>query len=68
VRELVNTRQFAGTYTIIWDGKNNSGKEVASGIYFYLLKAADCKETKKLVLLKWANVGIQKNSWWNNIH
>ena len=52
MRELVNTRQFAGTYTIIWDGKNNSGKEVASGIYFYQLKVDDFSETKKLVLIK----------------
>jgi len=35
-----------------WDGKNNSGKEVASGIYFYQLRAGDYKETRKLVLIK----------------
>ncbi|KPL04738.1 MAG: hypothetical protein AMJ73_03765 [candidate division Zixibacteria bacterium SM1_73] len=65
VRELVNTRQSPGNYTIIWDGKDNNGKEVASGIYFYQLtvrqahppeqsrgKAGNYKETRKLVLIK----------------
>jgi hypothetical protein len=65
VRELVNKQQSGGTYTVYWDGKNNSGKEVASGIYFYQLtvgqahrpeqnggRAGEHKETKKLVLIK----------------
>jgi len=65
VRELVNTRQSPGSYTIIWDGKDNEGKEVASGIYFYQLtvrqahrpeqsrgKAGNYKENRKLVLIK----------------
>jgi hypothetical protein len=52
VRELVNTSQSTGSYSISWDGKNNEGKEVASGIYFYQLQAGDYKETKKLVLMK----------------
>jgi hypothetical protein len=52
VRELVNTNQSTGSYSISWDGKNNEGKEAASGIYFYQLRAGDYKETKKLVLMK----------------
>jgi len=52
VRELVNTNQSTGSYSISWDGKNNEGKEVASGIYFYQLRAGDYRETKKLVLMK----------------
>jgi hypothetical protein len=52
VRELVNIKQSSGNYTVIWDGKDNSGKEVGSGIYFYQLRAGDPKETKKLVLIK----------------
>ncbi len=52
VRELVNTKQGKGCYQVIWDGMNNSGKEVASGIYFYQLKAGNFTETKKLVLIK----------------
>jgi hypothetical protein len=52
VRELVNTRQSSGNYTITWDGKDNNGKEVSSGIYFCQLRAANFVETKKLALIK----------------
>ncbi|MGB2803663.1 MAG: FlgD immunoglobulin-like domain containing protein [Candidatus Zixiibacteriota bacterium] len=65
VRELVNTNRSRGSYTVSWDGKNNFGKEVASGIYFYQLtvrqahrpeqsrgRAGDYRDTKKLVLVK----------------
>jgi len=52
VRELVNSRQSPGKYRIVWDGKNNQAREVASGIYFYQLNAGNYKETRKLVLIK----------------
>ena len=52
VRELVNARQNRGSWSIVWDGKDNCGKEVASGIYFYQLRARDYRDTKKLVLVK----------------
>jgi flagellar hook assembly protein FlgD len=52
VRSLVNTLQKPGNYSVIWDGKNNQGKEVGSGIYFYQLKVGDYKNTRKLVLIK----------------
>jgi len=52
VRELVNAKQYPGNYTITRDGKSNSGKEVASGIYFYRLATGDYKETMRLVLIK----------------
>jgi hypothetical protein len=52
VRELVNSRQSPGKYQIIWDGRDNQGKEVSSGIYFYQLEAGNSTGTKKLVLIK----------------
>ena len=52
VRELVNTKQAEGNYKVIWDGRNNLGKEVASGIYFYLLRAGERKEGKKMLLIR----------------
>ena len=42
----------SGEYQINWDGKDGSGKEVSSGIYFYRLKAGEYFEVKKMVLLK----------------
>ena len=60
VRTLVSERLPSGYKSVLWDGKNDSGKDVASGIYFYQIKVenpapggvGDFTETKKLVLLK----------------
>ena len=52
VRTLVDEDKVFGECRIIWDGKDDSGKEVRSGIYFYLLKTKDYKESKKMILLK----------------
>ena len=52
VRELVNGVQKEGYYQVNWDGRNNQGKGVTSGIYFYQLNVRDFKESKKLVLIK----------------
>jgi hypothetical protein len=47
----------AGIYTnkaraAHWDGRNNSGEKVASGVYFYQMKASSFSTTRKLVILK----------------
>jgi hypothetical protein len=52
MRTLVDELKRAGSYEVIWDGKDDRGKEVASGIYFYQLKAGDFIETKKMLLLR----------------
>jgi hypothetical protein len=52
VRELANTSQNPGHYKVIWDGKNNQGKEVSSGIYFCLLRAGERKEGRKMLFIK----------------
>jgi hypothetical protein len=52
VRTLVYEHLSSGCKSVFWDGKNDSGNDVASGIYFYQLRVADFSETKKLVLLK----------------
>ncbi|MFH0931466.1 MAG: FlgD immunoglobulin-like domain containing protein, partial [Candidatus Zixiibacteriota bacterium] len=52
VKTLVDEEKTPGRYTIIWDGKDNSGKEVASGIYFYQLRTKDYNTTRKMVLLR----------------
>jgi len=49
---LVDREESAGRKTVFWDGKNNTDKPVATGLYFYRLTADDFTETKKMLLLK----------------
>ena len=49
---LVDEPKEAGHYTVTWDGKDNRGLGVASGVYFYSLKAGDFTSTKRMVLLR----------------
>ena len=57
VRELKLGHQAAGVYisrsrAIHWDGRNNTSEQVATGIYFYTLKAGDFTATRKLLIRK----------------
>ena len=52
VRKLVNEIQASGYYRIVWNGRNDTGAEVASGVYFYRLQAGNHNAIRKLVLLK----------------
>jgi hypothetical protein len=52
IRTLVNKSQTASHYSIAWDGRDDRGFEVASGVYFAQLSASQQTVTRKLVLLK----------------
>jgi len=52
VRTLVNDVRERGEHSVTWDGKNDRGEPVASGAYFYRLRAGSFAETRKLMLLK----------------
>ncbi len=52
VRTLLDEERLPGNYKIIWDGKDDTGKEVTSGIYFYQLKTGDYSDCRKMVLLR----------------
>ncbi|MEW6701134.1 MAG: T9SS type A sorting domain-containing protein [Bacteroidota bacterium] len=52
VATLVNEEQPAGTYQIVWNGTDNFGNKVTSGVYIYRLQAGSFSQTKKLVLMK----------------
>jgi len=52
VRVLVDERRSAEHYDERWDGRDRSGREAASGVYFYKLETERFKETKKMILLK----------------
>jgi len=52
IRQLADREFEAGTHAISWDGRDESGEPVATGVYFYRLKAGDIVQSKKMVLLK----------------
>ncbi len=52
VRTLVNEFKSAGTYTASWDGKDENGRQMPSGIYFYQMKSSHFNSTKKMLLTK----------------
>lgn len=52
IKTLVDTKKTAGSYTVIWDGTNNQGNQVTSGIYLYLLQTKNKVITRKMLLMK----------------
>ena len=52
VRTLVNTRQASGSHAVHWNGTNDSGKLLASGLYVYRLQAAEFVDMKKMLFMK----------------
>jgi len=57
VRTLSLGQQAAGFYlqptkAAYWDGRNASGEKVASGIYFYQLRASDFSSTRRMLIVK----------------
>jgi len=52
VKTLVNERKDVGTYTTLWNGLDQNGSKVASGVYIYRLETERFNTTKKMLLLK----------------
>jgi hypothetical protein len=52
VRTLVAEEQAIGIYNATWDGKNDLGENVPSGVYVYRMSAGSFSDSKKMLLLK----------------
>jgi flagellar hook assembly protein FlgD len=53
VRTLINNADYPkGKSEITWNGKNNQGKPVSSGVYFYTLRFGNFQKSMKMTLVK----------------
>ena len=52
VAAMVNGMRRAGTHTVRWDGRDDEGRALASGLYLYRLQAGGQVETRKLLMLR----------------
>ena len=52
VRTLVNAFQPVGTYHVVWQGKDDFGRPVSSGIYLYHFTAGEFTDTRKMLIVK----------------
>lgn len=52
VRTLVNQSLGPGTFDVTWDGMDDGGRQVATGVYLYLIEGPDLRTYKKVTFLK----------------
>jgi hypothetical protein len=52
VRVLIDGTQAPGAKRILWNGRNDRGEAVATGVYFYRLNAPEFEQTRKMLLLR----------------
>ncbi len=52
VATLADSYQAAGEYNVTWNGKNDYGRDAASGIYFYSVRAGNYTQVNKMIKLK----------------
>ena len=52
VRTLVHAVQTSGEYQLIWDGRDDTGVSLASGVYFLRLQVGQDSQTRKVVLTR----------------
>jgi subtilisin family serine protease len=52
IQTLVDKEQNAGRYSVVWDGKDEQGKSMASGVYLYRLSTGKLSMSRKMLLLK----------------
>jgi len=52
VRSLVEANQMAGEYVVTWNGRDDKGQDVASGLYFCRLRCGNFSKTVKMILVR----------------
>jgi hypothetical protein len=52
VRTLLDNQVEAGYHVVEWDGMNDAGNQIASGVYIYRFEAGDYRRTLKMIMMK----------------
>ena len=52
VKTLVSDTKAAGNYNVVWNGTDNNGSAVSSGVYYYKMYAGKFSSTRKMILMK----------------
>jgi len=52
IRTLVNDDRATGHYTVVFDGRDDNGRSVSSGIYFLKMSAGDYRSTRKMIMMQ----------------
>ncbi len=52
IRTLVDIDKVAGNHQITWDGLNDAGQQVSSGVYYYILITKDARLVRKMTLVR----------------
>jgi flagellar hook assembly protein FlgD len=52
VRSLVDRNMTSGAHQVVWDGRDDAGRPVGSGTYFYRLKAGAFEQSRRMTILK----------------
>ena len=52
MRTLMHGKAAAGIYQVEWDGRDEEGREVSSGLYLYRLQAGEVQQSRRLLLLR----------------
>ena len=55
IRTLIDDFRSKGLHTVIWDGRDNVGRNVGTGIYFYRLQRNDMVDMRKMLLIDGGN-------------
>jgi len=52
VRVLIDEIRSKGEHSVVWNGKDDNGQDVSSGVYFYRLSSGEVEQTRRMVLMK----------------
>jgi len=52
VRTLIDSRQDVGSHRVTWDGKNDAGQQLPSGVYYYRIQTERFSQTRSMLLMR----------------